>query len=201
MRTAILLLGLFSACSDYDHFIYQPDLLPTTDMAYNWLVFVTSQSFNGTFTMGDCNQTGVAGADCQCAAAAASGSNTRERTFRAYLAVNTDGPAVRIRGSGPWLLVGSGIRAADSPTAIPLMHGINEDEFGRMVPAETDVWTGANVDFTVANANCSDWTKDSAAQHARVGWAGAATSDWVSQHLQDCSQPARLYCWEVPANQ
>lgn len=200
----VTVLAVVAACSDGKS-------SPTAPSGPRVSFFVTSQ----TSTTG--NLGGLAGADETCQRLAAAAGHGANRTWRAYLSVQTaangqPGHARDRIGQGPWYnatlqLVATNLtelhnRPGDAALFVDERgQRINGQWTGSPTPNQHDVLTGSNADGTFANGlTCSDWTSASTAVSAQVGHSdgmgpnqgtAGALSSWNSAHtMQSCADTA-----------
>lgn len=77
-----------------------------------------------------------------------------------------------------------------------LVHAIDRDELGNLVPYGTHVWTGTLPDGTHSGLSCGGWSNDAAAVAGSYGKVGASGGGWTKLADQECPLEARLYCFQ-----
>jgi hypothetical protein len=171
-------------------------------------VFVTSQRWTANLKQAGGGARAVEGADALCNQAAAKlGGN-----WKAWLSEDfpSNDPVDRLSSDGPWHLVGTGEVVFQSKqdlavsTRAPLV-AIDRDEHGAQLSVSTvgdmAVWTGtAQVPGSFVGTDCSAFSYDAAppspSQHGMIGEAIRVDKQWTESGIYDCSNPARLYCFE-----
>ena len=182
--------------------------IPSSKLINQMTFFVTSV---GTGSAGG-NLGGLAGADANCLAIAAS-VGARPRTWRAYLSASTIDARDRI-GTGPWVNV-LGQTVATSVADLHTLGGARgpaiallADEHGATRRTEHDILTGSNEQGRKTTATCSEWTSSSDTAQGRVGhvdWSEFANGTWNSVHTSPCSESGlasnngagRTYCFAI----
>jgi hypothetical protein len=157
------------------------------------LAFVTSATFGAAMSVGE--NWGWEGPDKRCAALAADAG--LPGTYRAWVAANASSPGTRLTPSGVAFLRRDGVAIATSTTDLrdgQLTNPITIDEHGQLVPDASAVWTGANVEGSQISA-CNEWENGVSGQ-GTIGRTGFTNAAWTNASLQDCTQQARLYCFE-----
>jgi len=167
------------------------------------VVFVTSATYNG-------NLGGLAGADSECQALAASAG--LNGTYLAWLADDSDSPATRFaQATEPYVrtdgmqIASNWLTLIDGNLDAPLdlaEDGISGPPTGQQAcPGQiANVWTNVQSDGTVAfpgpAGSCGGWTST-----LDTGWVGHAV-EWFSEGwtlsctMVPCQFPKALYCFE-----
>lgn len=148
---------------------------------------------------------GIAGADAECNALAASGTVLlHQRTFRAWLTgVEPDtAPAVRIQDHEfhGWYKLVTGARVArgwGDLTDGSIQQAIIVDERGDE-EASSSVWTNTAVDGTpTGDIHCSDWSTTAGKGAVGTAKADVLDAEWTGFALSQCGSAKALYCFEV----
>lgn len=174
-------------------------------------VFVTSNVWTGLLLTGTGKKTPHQAADYRCAAAAKDGG--LGGTWIAWLSAR-DGNGTMVRAIDrfnaevtAWTLVDGTTTVFGEKsglTGTPI-HGIDHDEFGGLIPADTLVWTGTLQGGAPASKNnCNNWLSEFGAfgifgvanpqADPSASWTGAASDD--SAEAATCSTDGALYCFE-----
>ncbi|WP_434419001.1 DUF4215 domain-containing protein [Nannocystis pusilla] len=154
-------------------------------------IYVTSKTFKG-----DLNQ--LNGADAWCVFLA---SEFPAGEWTAWLSDDGQGVAARLNTE----FVGWYILPGPEPVLVArnwsglasgaLLHPINRDETGALVPPDALAWTNTTTDGSILtlDAHCSTW--DSNTGTGRVGSTNATDATWTdAQTAADCSTMHHLYC-------
>jgi hypothetical protein len=159
-------------------------------------VFVSSTPFPGGA------HPGLAGLDAFCTTAAATA--TIGGTWIAWASTYENNTAIdasdRISGDGPWILVnGIPLFVDRAQFLVGPTHAINHTEYGSELSVEPiDVWTGSSAAGASPGAgeDCTQWYSSLAGANGLAGRYDSLTTSWTEAGLLDCSQPARVYCFE-----
>ncbi len=180
---------------------------PTCNLEY-LLVFVSSTKFEGNLLPALDAKQGLDLADAHCQALAQAASHPG--TFKAWLSDDAQGPASRfglspsysghfVLADGPSLQEGT-LLAAGLQDLLDgsLAHPIDVDENGNSV-SSSSVWTNTKPDGTPAGADhCSKWSSSSGLVKGRIGLTELADSGWTNFDQTQCSNSARIYCFQLP---
>ncbi len=152
-------------------------------------VFVTSTEHVGTLL-------GLSGADTICKTRRGSNPLLANRTFVAWISTQAKDARDRFVATAPIRRV-DGVQIATSLADL-LQNGpaaaIDVDENGNVITNTTAVFTGTQNNGMVNN-NCLDWTDGNSP--AKVGSALATKSGlWTDNATKNCSDKARIYCFE-----
>jgi hypothetical protein len=155
------------------------------------VAFVTSATTTGVIG-------GVAGADAMCTAAATSAG--LPGTFVAFLSSQAQDASDRLVGSRGWVRAGDGAPIADTAESMlagAIFNGIDRDENGVKLAAQSFVWTGST---TVGGSveNCGEWTTTSL--WGEFGFVGGAMPEMLrpyNVYTFSCGSLASVYCFEI----
>ncbi len=155
-------------------------------------VFVTASSFAADFA-------GLAGADALCQAEATAAGLPSPMAFHAWLSDSRSSPVSRFvtRDARYVLVDGTAIASSWADlTDGSLAHGIDRSADG--TPITDGVWTATLVDGTGAGFGtyCDDWSSTQKTP-TYLGFTSGTDEFWTYAPLPtDCSDGARLYCFE-----
>jgi hypothetical protein len=156
-------------------------------------VFVLSRTVRG-----DLN--GVGEADQLCTASARDADLDGE--WVAWLSSGARTARDRVTSPGPFVLVdGTRVSATKAQlTGGTLEHAIDLDERRKPVSNDTTVWTGTRADGTSSGfgETCMDWNPSTPSiAQGRTGSVRATDGGWTQGALAQCSNLARVYCFET----
>lgn len=162
-------------------------------------VFVTNATYDGDLAAAGGKTNGLEGGDALCntaATAAALGG-----TWKAWLSDGTTRALDRITGNGPWKKLDSGRTVVFNNKAnlstLPMARiDFNENGVSVLSAGTSEpVWTGTVTGGAAAANTCTGWTEGVTA----LGSYGDAsdTNQWTGWTSGGCSNPHRLYCFEL----
>ena len=162
-------------------------------------VFVTSTGTTGDLVAVTGADSGVAGANALCNAAA---SKLGKSTWVAWLSDGTTNAIDRIPRKGPYVLL-NGVKIADTYDMIAsgtLLHPINVTENDATAPnTNTLVWTGTRSNGVASDVHCGAWKRgDVGALGAGGSYTESMSGRWTDlgpPHVL-CNAIGRLYCFE-----
>lgn len=164
-------------------------------------VFVTSTDYSGNLREAGNGVDGPEGADnlCNLAARAADLGGV----FRAWLSGAGESNLAfhafeRIVGEGPWLQIakdGSSVETFRNHASLATtpLERIQLTERGDSVTGA--VWTGTENGGRMADSSCRGFASGSSGYNGMSGTAGS-NADWTASTTRNCSERARLYCFE-----
>ena len=175
-------------------------LLASWSHAQNRIVFVTSETTDGSIQDSGSSNTGIQGADDICnrlAALATPPLDTTNGTYKAWLSTSTTSPSTTFtQATVPYVRTDGTQIAADwtNLTDGGLDAPINRDESGNNPGADSFVWTGTTTSGTPAGQNCANWT--SATGSGGIGQWIQANAQWTQIGTGECFLPFRFYCFQ-----
>lgn len=138
---------------------------------------------------------GADAGDAVCRSLAAAAALPNASNYRAWLSTSSVDAKNRITSDGPWVRM-DGVLVANSKADLidgTLFAPMNVTEQNTII-AEDRAWTGSLLNGTKQPNTCGDWTQPAATSD--VGITYCAGNGWANWNTFQCSDSARLYCFE-----
>jgi hypothetical protein len=177
-------------CMEVDYNVYVPLPPPATGM-FKW-AFVTSATLDASL--------GVGAFDAECNKEALSaGLQKTTGHFRALVAANSGAsPASRFTATGvPFVRAFDNVQVATTDTMMLSLSATTTaaiDATPSGSAPDVMVWFGTVSPTNSANANCVNWTSNSALDKVDMAYYRAGNLGVGQNHTCDCALPRPVYC-------